>query len=70
MIDSAMRLGCNRLIGPLALSGFIGLDTLAAIGDVLHARLLEPGFAAPPLLKRLVRAGHLGKKTGQGFFTH
>lgn len=69
-IDNAMRLGCNHPMGPLTLSDFIGLDTLAAIGDVLYGELREPRFAPPPLLRRLVQAGRLGKKAGRGFYEY
>lgn len=69
-IDNAMRLGCNHPMGPLTLSDFIGLDTLASIGEVLYGELFEPRFAPPPLLRRLVQAGRLGKKAGRGFYEY
>lgn len=66
-IDKAMELGYAHPMGPLRLTDLVGLDVRLAIADYLHKELGEQ-FRAPPILRRLVRAGHLGKKTGQGFY--
>jgi 3-hydroxybutyryl-CoA dehydrogenase len=66
-IDNGMVLGCAHPLGPLSLADLIGLDTLAAIGDAMYADFKEPLHAAPPLLLRMVEAGHLGRKSGRGF---
>jgi len=69
-IDSVMKLGMNHPMGPLALADFIGLDVCLAILDVLHQGLGDPKYRASPLLRRLVAAGHLGRKSGQGFYSY
>src|SRR5213075_2849144 len=69
-IDTVMKLGMNHPMGPLALADFIGIDTCVAILDVLHAGLGDPKYRACPLLRRMVAAGHLGRKSGQGFYTY
>lgn len=69
-IDTGMVKGCAHPMGPLALSDLIGLDTIAAIADSLHAEFADPTFAAPPLLKRMVDAGLLGRKSGRGFYPY
>jgi 3-hydroxybutyryl-CoA dehydrogenase len=69
-IDRAMVLGCGHPMGPLALSDLIGLDTLRAIGISLYEEFKEPLYAPPPLLERMVEAGLLGAKSGQGFHPH
>ena len=69
-IDAAIHLGLNHPMGPLALADLIGLDTCLQIADVLHEEFREPRFAPPPLLKRLVSAGRLGRKTGRGFYEY
>jgi 3-hydroxybutyryl-CoA dehydrogenase len=69
-IDKGMVKGCNHPIGPLALTDMIGLDTTALIADSLFDEFKDPACAAPPLLKRLVDAGRLGRKSGQGFFSY
>ncbi len=69
-IDSVMKLGMNHPMGPLALADFIGLDVCLAILDVLHQGLGDPKYRACPLLRRLVAAGHLGRKSGQGFYSY
>jgi 3-hydroxybutyryl-CoA dehydrogenase len=67
-IDSVMKLGMNHPMGPLTLADFIGLDVCVAILDVLHQGLGDPKYRACPLLRRMVAAGHLGRKSGQGFY--
>jgi 3-hydroxybutyryl-CoA dehydrogenase len=57
-------------MGPLELCDLIGLDTVKAVADVMHAEYHERNYAAPPLLKRMVAAGHLGRKTKIGFYTY
>jgi 3-hydroxybutyryl-CoA dehydrogenase len=69
-IDEIMKLGCNHPMGPLALADFIGLDVCVAILDVLHEGLGDPKYRACPLLRRMVAAGLLGRKTGRGFFSY
>jgi 3-hydroxybutyryl-CoA dehydrogenase len=66
-IDDAMRLGCGHPLGPLALADAIGLDVLLDISEVLHGQLLTADVAPPPVLRRLVSSGRLGRKTGEGF---
>jgi len=69
-VDEVMKLGMNHPMGPLALADFIGLDVCLAILEVLHAGLGDPKYRACPLLKRMVDAGWLGRKTGQGFYRY
>jgi 3-hydroxybutyryl-CoA dehydrogenase len=69
-IDAVMRGGMNHPMGPLALADFIGLDICLAILTVLHEGLGDPKYRPCPLLKRMVAAGHLGRKSGQGFYTY
>ncbi|OHD17868.1 MAG: 3-hydroxybutyryl-CoA dehydrogenase [Spirochaetes bacterium GWB1_59_5] len=69
-IDKAMKLGTNQPMGPLALADFIGLDTVLAIMEVLYSGFKDPKYRPCPLLVKLVQAGHLGKKSGQGFFRY
>lgn len=69
-IDTSMVLGCNHPMGPLRLADFIGLDTLHHIAEAMYGELKEPKFAAPLILKRMVAAGHLGRKTGKGFYDY
>lgn len=67
-IDRGMVLGCGHPMGPLALSDFIGLDTIRAIGLSMYEEFKEPMYSPPPLLERMVEAGLLGTKTKQGFY--
>jgi 3-hydroxybutyryl-CoA dehydrogenase len=69
-IDTVMKLGMNHPMGPLALADFIGLDVCLAIMHVLHDGLGDPKYRPCPLLRRMVAAGHLGRKTGRGFFVY
>jgi len=69
-IDNGMVLGCGHPMGPLALSDLIGLDTVRAIGISMYDEFKEPLYSPPPLLDRMVDAGLLGKKSGQGFYAY
>ena len=69
-IDTVMKLGMNHPMGPLTLADFIGLDVCLAILNVLHDGLGDPKYRPCPLLRRMVAAGHLGRKTGRGFYTY
>ncbi len=69
-IDSGMKLGANHPMGPLELADFIGLDTMLFVQEVLYAEFGDPFYAAPPLLRRMVDAGLLGRKTGEGFYRY
>ncbi len=69
-IDAVMKLGMNHPMGPLTLADFIGLDVCLAILEVLHDGLGDPKYRACPLLRRMVAAGHLGRKSGRGFYTY
>jgi 3-hydroxybutyryl-CoA dehydrogenase len=69
-IDTVMKLGMNHPMGPLTLADFIGLDVCLAILEVMHAGLGDPKYRACPLLRKMVAAGHLGRKTGRGFFDY
>ena len=69
-IDAAMKGGCNFPMGPLALLDLVGLDTSLAILDALYDEFRDPNYAAVPLLRRMVAAGHLGRKSGQGFYDY
>lgn len=69
-IDTALEMGMNHPMGPLTVIDFFGLDTLLLIADGLFEEFKDPRFAAPTLLRRMVAAGHLGRKTGQGFYQY
>ncbi len=69
-IDKGMRLGCGYPMGPFTLLDFVGLDTTYFIANILFDEFRETRFAPPPLLKRMVLAGHLGKKAGKGFYSY
>lgn len=69
-IDTVMKLGMNHPMGPLTLADFVGLDVCLAILEVLHDGLGDPKYRPCPLLRRMVVAGHLGRKSGRGFYTY
>jgi 3-hydroxybutyryl-CoA dehydrogenase len=69
-IDSGMKLGCGYPMGPFALLDFVGLDTTYYIANIMFEEFREPAYAPPPLLKRMVLAGRLGRKSGQGFYRY
>ncbi|HEY7517380.1 MAG TPA: 3-hydroxybutyryl-CoA dehydrogenase [Methylomirabilota bacterium] len=69
-IDQAMKLGCGYPMGPFTLLDLVGLDTTMYVAEVMFEEFREPRYAPPPLLKRMVMAGHLGRKTGKGFYTY
>lgn len=69
-IDGIMKLGMNHPMGPLTLADFIGLDTCLAIMEVLHQGLGDDKYRPSPLLRKMVQAGQLGRKSGQGFYTY
>jgi 3-hydroxybutyryl-CoA dehydrogenase len=69
-IDTVMKLGANHPMGPLALADMVGLDTCLSIMEVLHEGLGDDKYRPCPLLRRMVKAGHLGRKTGRGFYEY
>jgi len=69
-IDKGMQLGCGYPMGPFTLLDFVGLDTTYYIANIMFDEYREPAYAPPPLLKQMVQAGRLGKKSGRGFYEH
>ena len=69
-IDEGMKLGCGHPMGPLQLADFIGLDVLYSVCDSLYEEFKRDEYAPPPLMKRMVVSGHLGRKTGRGFYEY
>ena len=69
-IDKSMTLGCGHPMGPFTLLDFVGLDTTYYIANIMYDEFRDPVYAAPPLLKRMVLAGRLGRKSGQGFYAY
>jgi len=69
-IDNGMKLGCGYPMGPFTLLDFVGLDTTYYIANIMFEEFREPAYAPPPLLKRMVLAGRLGRKSGRGFYKY
>jgi len=69
-IDTGMKLGCGMPMGPLELNDYIGLDTMYYIGEIFFAEFKDDHYAPPPLLKSMVKAGYLGRKSGRGFYDY
>ncbi len=69
-IDKGMQIGCGHPMGPFTLLDFVGLDTTFYIGNIMFDEFREPAYAPPPLLKRMVLAGRLGRKSGRGFYDY
>jgi 3-hydroxybutyryl-CoA dehydrogenase len=69
-IDTGVQLGLNHPMGPLTLADMVGLDTLLFVTDAIYAETKNPKFVAPVLLRKMVTAGHLGRKTGKGFYDY
>lgn len=69
-IDTAVRLGLNHPMGPLTLLDFVGIDTTYYIAEAMYQEFKDPRYAAPPLLRKMVLAGHHGRKTGKGFYEY
>jgi 3-hydroxybutyryl-CoA dehydrogenase len=69
-IDKGMQLGCGYPMGPFSLLDFVGLDTTYYIANIMFEEFREPAYAPPPLLKRMVLAGYLGRKSGRGFYSY
>ncbi len=69
-LDTGMELGCNHPMGPIKLLDFVGLDTTLFIADAMYEEFRDSRYAAPPLLRRMVAAGRMGKKAGRGFYDY
>jgi 3-hydroxybutyryl-CoA dehydrogenase len=69
-IDQGMKLGCNHQVGPLALADLIGLDVLLAVMQTIHDEFADSKYRPCPLLKEMVAAGYLGRKTGRGVYRY
>ncbi len=69
-IDNGMMLGCGHPMGPLTLTDFIGLDTILVIADIMFDEIKDTHYSAPPLLRRMVNAGYMGKKASRGFYDY
>jgi 3-hydroxybutyryl-CoA dehydrogenase len=69
-IDEGMKLGCNHPIGPLALADMIGLDTMLAVMEVLYGEFADSKYRPAMLLREMVAAGYLGRKTGRGVYVY
>ena len=69
-IDKSMALGCGHPMGPFTLLDFIGVDTTYSIANIMYEEFRDPAYAPPPLLKRMVLAGRLGRKSGRGFYEY
>jgi 3-hydroxybutyryl-CoA dehydrogenase len=69
-IDTAIKAGLNYPMGPLQVADYIGLDALLFIANIMYEESKEPQYAAPPLLKKMVTAGWLGRKSGKGFYEY
>jgi 3-hydroxybutyryl-CoA dehydrogenase len=69
-IDKGMKLGCGYPMGPFTLLDFVGLDTTYYIANIMFEEFKDPSFAPPPLLRRMVLAGRLGRKSGEGFYKY
>jgi 3-hydroxybutyryl-CoA dehydrogenase len=69
-MDTAIRLGLGHPMGPFALMDLIGLDTVLLIADAVYAETRDPRFVAPPVLRRMVTAGQIGRKSGRGFYEY
>jgi 3-hydroxybutyryl-CoA dehydrogenase len=69
-IDNGMVYGCGHPMGPLVLTDFIGLDTILYIADIMFEEFKDSHYSAPPLLRRMVNAGYMGKKAGRGFYEY
>ena len=69
-IDTSMKLGCGYPMGPFTLLDYVGLDTTMWAADAIYDEFKDPLYASPPLLRRMVQAGMLGKKSGKGFYSY
>jgi 3-hydroxybutyryl-CoA dehydrogenase len=69
-IDNGMKLGCGHPMGPFTLLDFVGIDTTYYIANIMYDEFREPAYAPPPLMKRMVLAGHVGRKVGRGFYRY